>query len=85
VTKWNSAGDGQLLEVPSGVGREVDSQTAHEAMCFWLPQEMKHVVTEENVTCAGMNIGGETSDLPPRQREIMRLQMISGVHLPIIP
>jgi hypothetical protein len=46
---------------------------------------MKHAMTEENVMCAGLNIVGETSDLPARQREIMRLQMISGVHLPIIP
>lgn len=35
--------------------------------------------------CAGMNIVGQTSDLLTSPREIMRLQMISGVYLPIIP
>jgi hypothetical protein len=46
---------------------------------------MKHVVAEEDAMCAGINTVEQTSDLLTRPREIMRLQMISGVHLPIIP
>lgn len=47
---------------------------------------MRHAVTEgRDVTSAGTNIAGQSADLPTRQRGIMRLQMISGVHLPIIP